>query len=241
MIDATTIPFLQTRPRPLAAERSPAEAPERLSDEELVRLIRRSSDDATGELLGILFGRYSGRVSSWCRRFCGDPDLAADLAQEVFLRTQQRLHTFRMKSSFSTWLYTVTRSVAINGSKAERRRSADVSLDADLSIRPVDGAPGAAAWAAERQIAARLRQAMRDELDPLEAKVLYLHFVDGMTLPAITGLLGLENKSGAKAYIVSAKRKLHRRFGPWLREQSGALTGRRQPARADLPAGVAQP
>ena len=35
-----------------------------------------------------------------------------------------------------------------------------------------------------------------------------LHYVDDLTLPAITRHLMLSNRSGAKAYIVSTRRKL---------------------------------
>jgi hypothetical protein len=62
---------------------------------------------------------------------------------------------------------------------------------------------------------------MRRDLEPLEARVLYLHYVDGMTLPAITELLALPNLSGAKAFVVSGRRKLERRFGAWLRHAGG--------------------
>ena len=70
------------------------------------------------------------------------------------------------------------------------------------------------------QIQAALREAMARDLEPLEARVLYLHYVDGVPLAAITSMLNLENKSGAKAYIVSGGRKLKRRFGKWLARQS---------------------
>jgi len=40
--------------------------------------------------------------------------------------------------------------------------------------------------------------------------VFTLHYGDGMPLDAITRLLRLQNASGAKAFVVSAKRKLAR-------------------------------
>ncbi len=130
-----------------------------------------------------------------------------------------RLDSFRLESRFSTWLYTVTRRVAINRGKFERLRRA-ASLDAENLPEPVDPTPDASELAERRQIAQEFRRAMESDLEPTEAKILYLHFVDGMTLPAITKMLKLENKSGAKAYIVSGKRKLQRRFGRWLERQS---------------------
>jgi hypothetical protein len=39
-----------------------------------------------------------------------------------------------------------------------------------------------------------------------------LHHVDGVTLPAVTKLLALNNRSGAKAFVVSGMRKLRRYF-----------------------------
>ena|SRR5712691_3525504 len=54
----------------------------------------------------------------------------------------------------------------------------------------------------------RVREFLTVTLDPLEHKVFILHYGEEMPLDAITRLLTLHNPSGAKAYIVSAKRKI---------------------------------
>ena len=191
---------------------------ERLSDEELIERVRRVPAEAD-PCLALLYRRYYPKVAAWCLRIGGDRQEAADLAQEVFLRVHERLDGFRGDSRFSTWLYTVTRSVVINRGVAARRRQAD-PLDEEGAPEPVEPAPGADEMVEKEQILRELRSAMERDLEPLEAKVLYLHYVDGLTLPAITDLLELDNKSGAKAYIVSGGRKLKRRFGRWLARQS---------------------
>jgi RNA polymerase sigma-70 factor (ECF subfamily) len=189
-----------------------------LSDEELLERARRRDDPAAaGAARDALFRRYHPRVASWSLRFCGDREAAADLAQEVLLRVHERLDTFRGESRFSTWLYTVARRVAINRGEAAARHRAS-SLD-EVAAEPVDPAEGADTAVAREQVLDAFREAMRRDLDPTEAKVLYLHYVDGMTLPAITDHLGLDNRSGAKAYVVAARRKLDRRFGSWLRRE----------------------
>ena len=193
--------------------------PESRTDEELVEVICRGSA-ADGELCReVLFRRFYPKVLSWCRRFSGGQEEASDLAQDVFLRVHERLHTFKGQSRFSTWLYTVTRRTAINKGIAARRREA-MSLDGEDLPEPVDPTPDAEQRAEVGQLARALRRAMARDLEPLEAKVLYLHHVNGMTLPAITSFLGLENKSGAKAYIVNGRRKLDRKFGRWLKRQT---------------------
>jgi hypothetical protein len=51
---------------------------------------------------------------------------------------------------------------------------------------------------------------LNKNLNETEKAVFTLHYGDEVPLDAITRLLNLENSSGAKAYIVSAKRKLAR-------------------------------
>jgi RNA polymerase sigma-70 factor (ECF subfamily) len=193
---------------------------EPLSDEQLIARAREAGDGADGRAaLDALFRRHQPRVAAWCLRFCGNREEALDLAQEVFLRVQERLDSFRGESRFSTWLYTLARRVAINRGESARRRRAS-SLD-DLAAEPVDPTPDAENEAGRAEQVAAFRQAMQEDLEPMEAKVLYLHYVEGMTLPAITDLLALPNRSGAKAYVVGGRRKLERRFGAWLRREGG--------------------
>lgn len=83
--------------------------PETWTDEELVETICRGPKREAERCREILFRRFYPKVLSWCRRFSGDQQEASDLAQDVFLRIHERLHTFKGRSRFSTWLYTVTR------------------------------------------------------------------------------------------------------------------------------------
>lgn len=184
---------------------------EELTDEALLAHAR-AAGAAAGEALGLLYQRHYSRVAAWCLRFCDGRLEAADLAQEVFLRVHERLDSFRGDSRFSTWLYTVARSVALNRAISARRRQTD-SLDEEDAPEPVAHEAAIDEVLERSQLAGALRRALRD-LEPLEAKVMSLHFVHGMTLPAITSFLGLQNKSGAKAYVVSGGRKLRRLLLP---------------------------
>ena len=56
---------------------------------------------------------------------------------------------------------------------------------------------------------------MNDVLDDTEKRVMTLHYGHDMRLDAITTALGLTNTSGAKAYIVSARRKLNAAVSRW--------------------------
>lgn len=66
-----------------------------------------------------------------------------------------------------------------------------------------------------RDAGAVVRQLMDRALDHTEKQVMTLHYGHDMRLDAITAALGLTNASGAKAYIVSAKRKLNAAVRRW--------------------------
>lgn len=139
----------------------------------------------------------------------GDVNSAADLAQDVFLKAFQRLSSFRGDSKFSTWLYSIAQNRCVDELRSRAVRPDGTNGEVleqlvDSSLEPVP-------LALERQESAQaLRQLIKGELDEIEAKVMTLHYVDELPLDAITRLLGLENPSGAKAYVVSARRKLQR-------------------------------
>lgn len=59
-------------------------------------------------------------------RFFGDHTTAEDAVQEVFLRVYRTLGSFDGRSSFSTWLFRVTRNVCLDMFRSSKRRPAPV-------------------------------------------------------------------------------------------------------------------
>jgi RNA polymerase sigma-70 factor (ECF subfamily) len=172
-------------------------------------------------LLNELFRRHHTRVASWCLRITGDVNSAADLAQEIFLKVFQRLASFQGNAKFTTWLYAITRNHCLDALRAKAARPQESSED--LLEEIVDLAAGEAASALEkRESVSLLRQLIQDSLDTTEIRVVTLHYVQEMSLDSISRLLELTNRSGAKAYIVSARRKLKRAFE--RRQRSGQAT-----------------
>jgi DNA-directed RNA polymerase specialized sigma24 family protein len=66
-----------------------------------------------------------------------------------------------------------------------------------------------------------VRALLDQSLEEIEKQVFTLHYGDDVPLKAITRLLGLTNRSGAKAYIVSARRKLSRAVRQWKTREEG--------------------
>jgi RNA polymerase sigma-70 factor, ECF subfamily len=177
-----------------------------LSDEELAAEYRQASADRRAAVAEELFARHYERVARWCLRFAGDRDAAADLAQDVFLKAHRHLGGFKGGSRFSTWLYTIVRNEAFN--RLQRARP-ELQNDEVLSkvASAVEGPEDLVTRQSRRR---RIMEFLSETLNKTERTVFTLHYGDDMPLDTITRLLHLENASGAKAYIVSAKRKLAR-------------------------------
>jgi len=186
---------------------------EQLPDEELVRLYRADAiSENRDQYIDELFRRNYARVGRWCLRFTGERESAADLAQEIFTKVYQSLESFQGQSKFSTWLFTISRNHCLNSVRSNARQATELKAEVEedfLAAIPDSGAN--ADEIVERASSAKLvSELLHEALDDTERHVFTLHYGEEMPLDAITRLLGLENRSGAKAFIVSAKRKLGR-------------------------------
>ncbi len=71
----------------------------------------------------LLVKRYQQKVFRLCMGFMHNPDDAADLTQEVFIKAYQKLSTYKGDSKFSTWLYRVSVNMAINSQRKQKIRA----------------------------------------------------------------------------------------------------------------------
>jgi len=84
------------------------------SDEVLITLFQRGEK----EVYRILVERYQERVRNLIYSIFHDSGMVDDLAQEIFIKAYEALPTFRLDSSFYTWIYRIT----VNKSRDEMRR-----------------------------------------------------------------------------------------------------------------------
>jgi RNA polymerase sigma-70 factor (ECF subfamily) len=83
-----------------------------LSDEQLMARLGGPELEAA---LSTLYDRYSRTVYAVGLKILGERSLAEELVQDVYLKVWRSSHTFDpSRASFSTWLYRVTRSAAID-------------------------------------------------------------------------------------------------------------------------------
>ena len=186
---------------------------DQLSDEELAARYRETATPAEREqYIDELFRRNYSRVARWCLRFNPDRETAADLSQEIFTKAYQNLGSFQGQSKFSTWLFSIARNHCLNAVKANARQATELKADVeeDFLSGIADEREDAHTALERASMKKEVSEILNQGLDETEKIVFTLHYGDEVPLDAISRLLKLENASGAKAYIVSAKRKLAR-------------------------------
>ena len=128
--------------------------------DELARRAAGGDEDAFAQLVGL----HEKKVYGLALRMCGNPEDAADAAQEAFLAAWKGLPRFRGEAGFSTWLYRLTANAAIDHLRRVKRQRGEVSLDGGgPGLDAVDDAPSPQAQAEETE----LREAVAEGLSML--------------------------------------------------------------------------
>lgn len=93
-------------------------------EQRLVEAGQRGDVEAFNQLVRL----YEGRVYNLCYRMLGDPDAAADAAQDTFISAYRNLGKFR-GGLFRSWLLRIATNACLDALRARKRRPA-VSLGA---------------------------------------------------------------------------------------------------------------
>ena len=104
----------------------------RSGDEDLMRRTQQGDKQA----FEILYERYSASVLSYLYRMLGSLEDVEAIGQEVFLRAFRFAPTYRYPQKFSTWLFTITRNLAINSSR--RRKRSPIRNVTELNLEGVE-------------------------------------------------------------------------------------------------------
>ena len=107
---------------------------EREADLELLKAVK--AGDATA-YRGIV-EKYQGRVYSMVYGMVRNREDARDLTQEAFVKAYNNLDSFRLESSFYTWLYRIAMNLAIDFIR-KRQRQGTTSYEEAIATRDGDG------------------------------------------------------------------------------------------------------
>jgi RNA polymerase sigma-70 factor, ECF subfamily len=145
-----------------------------------------------------------GRVYALCFRLAGNPTLAEELTQDVFVRAWQKLGSFRGESAFFSWLYPLAVNVALSERRSRHRRTSRVFSTDDLTPfdRPEKPPGPESGFDLERALGT---------LPPGARAVFVLHDVEGYKHEEIASLTGVATGT-SKAQLHRARKLLKERL-----------------------------
>jgi RNA polymerase sigma-70 factor (ECF subfamily) len=149
-----------------------------------------------------LAGKYQGRIYNLILKICANPDTAAELTQDTFVKIIENIDRFESRSSFYTWAFRIAVNLTLNYCKRKatvRWTSLDAETAADdEQAHQVLGAilqdqktPDPAQIAENRELC-RLVQAALDKLDNEQKTIIVLRDIEGMDYAQIAEVLAME-------------------------------------------------
>ena len=158
-----------------------------------------------------LVKEYEKNVYNLALRMTGDPEDAADMAQDAFIKAYNSLGSFRGDSKFSVWLYRIVSNLCLDFLRSRKRRPTvslsvenDEGEDMEFEIADESQSP-------ETLLEQKLtREAVRcglDSLPPEQRQILLLREIQGLSYEEIAQVLELETGT-VKSRIFRARKRL---------------------------------
>jgi RNA polymerase sigma-70 factor (ECF subfamily) len=168
------------------------------------QIIVRRAVDGDERALRQLWMQHAPHIDAVVLRLCGDQDLAADIAQDVWIQIFRALPGYRGDSQFGTWAHRIAVNRTLNALR-KVRRIARIETDMDEHAGPV----GDVAADGDRTFLAESIEQAMERLSPGARTVFTLHDVEGYTHEEIARELGI-TPGGSKSQLFKARAKLRR-------------------------------
>jgi RNA polymerase sigma-70 factor (ECF subfamily) len=176
---------------------------------------------AAGDMsaLEMLYRRHCDRVWRYAWFRTHSREAAADIVQDTFVQVARSIRSFEGRSAFSTWLFAVARSAAVQYARRQKREN-NAARDpqvlrfvptAELAARP------------DRLSEAETREAVREAVAGLpgsQRDALVLCELAGLRIREAAEVLGW-TEARVKTTVFRARRALRERLKDFVSEQPG--------------------
>ncbi|GAB3569757.1 RNA polymerase sigma factor [Spirosoma luteolum] len=178
----------------------------KLNDEEVIRQYLGTSPNDCFETL---YTRYVRKVYNRCLSYTKDSEKAQDFTHDIFIRAFSRLDRFQERSSFSTWLYSISYNYCMDQIRVANRMSV-TSLEDDLDYNLAVSDE----YEQKEESLQQLSEAM-STISPQEAMILRMKYQEGLDISQIAKKLNL-NDSAVKMRLKRSRDKVRRLCGDSL-------------------------
>jgi RNA polymerase sigma-70 factor (ECF subfamily) len=147
----------------------------------------------------------------------GDTDLAADIAQEVWIQIFRALPSYRGDSQFGTWAHRIAVNRTLNALRKTRRLA---SLETEVQEDSASVEPDH-----DRTFVAQSIEDAAAKLSPGARAVFMLHDVEGYTHEEIALELGI-TAGGSKSQLFKARAKLRKLLAHLIDVKELSISGK---------------
>ncbi len=151
--------------------------------------------------LRALWSQHAPHIDAVIRRLVGDPDLAQDVAQEVWIQIFRALPSYRGESQFGTWAHRIAVNRTLNALRRTRRlEKVETGMEDDIATVEHTG---------DRSLLRETIDAATARLAPGARAVFVMHDVEGYTHEEIAAELGI-TPGGSKSQLFKARARLRK-------------------------------
>jgi RNA polymerase sigma factor (sigma-70 family) len=152
-----------------------------------------------------LVERHKDRVYNLAFRICGNREDAEEAAQDAFLKAFKSLKGFKMKSSFSTWLYRIVYNSSV--SAVRTRKNNLVSIDEFPADYKDFTGINTSEETADRDYRNALINFALQKINEEERGLICLRYFEDLNIEEISEATGI-NKSSVKVKLFRARAKM---------------------------------
>lgn len=181
-----------------------------------LEMVRAVIDGDTTAYRGLV-EKYQGRVYAMVYGMLRNREDARDVTQEAFVKAYRNLQSFRMDSSFYTWLYRIAMNLAIDHTR-KRKRQHTSAFDEGIAAREDGGdisdihhedGPGRALE--RKQLYKQIMDAM-EKLPEDQRQVILLRELEGLSYKEIAQVMDIPEGT-VMSRLFYARKKLQKMLG----------------------------
>lgn len=163
-----------------------------------------------------LVNKYKNMAYTVALKVMRNSEDAEDTAQEGFIKAYQQLHTFEMKSKFSTWLYTIVYRTAVYNARKNQIRTQPINEEVTIGRVSYDVD---ALKAQDHQKYVKLAIKKLPEMEGLLVTLFYINENSITEIKTITCL----SESNIKVKLFRARKKLKKELDTILQHEINTL------------------
>ncbi|HLP74666.1 MAG TPA: RNA polymerase sigma factor [Bacteroidales bacterium] len=170
-------------------------------DIELIEQVLEGKTDA----FSLIIDHHKNRVFNLAMRICGNREDAEEIAQDSFLKAYNGLGSFRMKSSFSTWLYRIVYNTAV--SFLRTRKKGILSLEEFPAEMKDFAGSSSGDDEAEKDYRSSLVNFALQKISEDERVLISLYYYEELETDEIASITGI-SRSNVKVKLFRARQKM---------------------------------